>query len=150
MTSKHNRLESYHIEEDQRKQSNIMLEFRLDAERNDNQNICMPIVANLSDVITSFWTTGLPLILEMDSFIAETIGCIDGTSSPAICGSSQYYIENFLPHEKTLSVSSSTRLETCLGKNKRNDLLNNKTHKIKLHWRQKQRRIANEKDPAFI
>ena len=50
-----------------------MLEFRLDTERDDNQNICMPIVDNISDVITSFWTTGLPLILELDSFISETI-----------------------------------------------------------------------------
>ena len=81
-----------------------MLEFRLDTERDDNQNICMPIVDKISDVITSFWTTGLPLILELDSFTAETIGCIDGMSSPAIYGPSQYYIENFLPHEKTVNL----------------------------------------------
>ena len=71
----------------------------------------MPIVDKISDMITFCRTTGLPLILELDSFTAETIGCIDGMSSPAIYGRSQYYVENFLPIEKTLSTSSSTLLE---------------------------------------
>ena len=128
-----------------------MPEFiRLDTERNDNQNIfaCQSLIT--SQTWSLFWTTGLPLILELDSFTAETIGCIDRMSNPAIYGPSQYCIENFLPHEKTLSISSSTVLETRLGRNKRNNLLSNKTRKVKLHWRQKQRRIANEKDSSFI